>query len=103
MSACGACVKGEFTNISHDPWTATGASAPDGVGAVVDGLHVAGASVRVAGLGVAVIETAGIVVVGTIKHGVHALWLISSSNTIGLVDTVAGAGRDKDTIGLLAI
>jgi hypothetical protein len=49
--------------ISHDPWAAASTSAPDGVGTKVDGFHVAIASVKVVGLGVAIVKTASVVVV----------------------------------------
>lgn len=89
--------------VGHDPGPAAGAVAPGGLGAEVDGLHVAVARVRAAGLGVAVVEAAARVVVGPVEDGVHALGRVARGGAAGGVVAVARAGRDEDAVRLLAV
>lgn len=90
-------------HIDHDPGPVAGAVAPGGAVPEVDGLHVAGASVGAAGLGVAVVEAAGVVVVRAVQDGVHAFGLVAGGSAGGFVVTVARAGGHEHAVGLLAI
>ena len=78
--------------IGHNPRAAAGAGAPDGAVAIVDSFHVPAACIGIAGLGVAVVEAAITVVVGSIEDRVHALRPVSCNYATGSVVTVAGAG-----------
>ena len=89
--------------IGHDPGPAAGAGAPDGAVAVVDGLHVAVARVRVAGLGVAVVEAAAVIVVRPVDDGVDALRRVALRRPAGGVAAVARAGRDEDAVRPLPV
>ena len=48
---------------------------------VLDGLHVAVTSIRVADFGVAVIEAATIVVMGTVENSVHSFCCVVDRHT----------------------
>ena len=61
------------------------------------------AGVATAGLGVAVVEAAGAVVVGSVEDRVHALRRVAPGRAAGGIVAVAGAGRDEDAVGLLAV
>lgn len=89
--------------IGHDPRAAARARAPSSAVAKVDGLHVAVADIEIVGLGVAVVEAAGAVVVGPVEDGVHALGRVALGRAAHGVVAVAGAGRDEDAVRLLAV
>ena len=81
--ACTLAREEAVLEISHDPRPATRASAPDSAGTIVDGLHVAVARIVTVKLGIAVIEAAGIVVMGAVEDRVYTLRCIACSYTAG--------------------
>lgn len=60
-------------------------------------------SVLTVGLGITVVKAASIIVVSSIKHSVHALWLISSSRSGNSIVSVPSPRRDKDTVCFLPV
>jgi len=89
--------------ISHDPRAAARATTPDCVVAKVDGLHVTVAGIKIVGLGVAIVKAACPVVVGSVENCIHTLSCVASSTARHDIVAVARAGRDEDTVCLLAI
>src|ERR1700761_2744771 len=89
-------------HVGHDPRAVAGAVAPDLDVAEVDGFHVTVAGVVVAGLGVAVVETAAAVVVRAVEDRVLALGAVAGGDARGVVVPVAGTRGHVDAVGLVA-
>src|SRR5204862_4148694 len=89
--------------VGHDPGPVAGAVAPDLDVAEVDGLHGAVAVVPAVALGVAVVEAAATVVVGTVEDRVHAFRLVTGGGAGGVVVAVAGTGRHEHAVRLVAV
>ena len=88
-------------HVGHDPGTFAVAAAPGGGGAIVGGLHRAGAHGAAVGRGIAVVEAAAAVVMVSVDDIVHPLRLVVHGETAGVVAAVAHAGHDIGSVDLL--
>ena len=61
------------------------------------------ACIATASFGVAIVEAAATVVVGSVKDCVHTLCRVASSRATGGVVAVASAGREEDAVRLLTV
>src|SRR5581483_11400534 len=86
-----------------DPRAVAGAVAPYPDVAEGDRFHGAVAVVAAVGLGVAVVEAAAAVVVRAVEDGVLALGVVTGRRAGRGVVPVAGARRDVDPVGLVAV
>src|SRR6185295_3255888 len=87
--------------VDHDPRAGAIAAAPYGAGAEVGGLHRARAHRTAIRRGVAVVEAAAAIVVGSIDDVIDSLRLVIDGDAGGIIIAEPHTRHDEDAVGLV--